>query len=85
MAAFTSYPIDISITVTASRSGRALNRRLQSSLKFICRRFTVAPLSPLRPNHLDVGKPGIPAAAAAAVVVDGDEDVPMIAVAGRRR
>lgn len=55
----------------------------RSSLKFICRRFTVTLLSLLRPNHLNAAESAVLHVVAGAATAD-EEEVPMIPVADCR-
>ena len=63
-------------------AGARAQSRPQSSLKFICRRFTVTLLSLLRPNHLNAAESTVLHVAAAATA--DEEEVPMISVADCR-
>jgi len=64
-------------------AGARAQSRPQSSLKFICRRFTVTLLSLLRPNHLNAAESTVLHVVAAAATAD-EEEVPMISVADCR-
>lgn len=62
---------------------------LRSSLKFICRRFTVTLLSLIRPNHLNAVESAVlhvvaAAATTAAATPADEEEMPMIPVADCR-